>query len=332
MPRAACRPVLKRRRSEPGRAVGPGLTVVFAGTPDFSVPAFEAIAASRHRLLAAYTQPDRRSGRGLKLEASPIKQAAARRGLPVEQPPTLKDPAAIERLAGYCPDVMVVAAYGLLLPQAALDVPRLGCINIHASLLPRWRGAAPIQRALLAGDAQTGVTIMRMEAGLDTGPMLSRHAITVDPRETGGSLHERLAALGADHIVAALDSLESGTADFEPQDDAQATYARKLSKDEALIDWTQPAEALDRKVRAFNPWPVAETRLDGRQLRIWRAHPAPAARQAPPGTVLLAGEGGISVMTGRDALVIERLQLPGKRAIDAREFQQGHQLTGRSLG
>jgi methionyl-tRNA formyltransferase len=312
--------------------VGPGLSVVFAGTPEFAVPAFEAIADSRHRLLAVYTQPDRPSGRGLKLEGSPIKKAAVARGLRVEQPATLKDPATIERLAAAAPDVMVVVAYGLLLPQAALDVPRLGCINIHASLLPRWRGAAPIQRALLAGDARTGVTIMRMEAGLDTGPMLSRQALAIGPGDTGGSLHDRLAALGAGMIVAALDSIESGTAEFQRQEDAGATYARKLSKAEALLDWTQPAELLERQVRAFDPWPVAETRLDGRQLRIWRAHVAKTASQAPPGTVLAADEAGITVMTGRDALVIERLQLSGKRAVDAAEFLRGRQLAGRSLG
>lgn len=312
--------------------VGPGLSVVFAGTPEFAVPAFNAIAASRHRLLAVYTQPDRPSGRGLKLEGSPVKKAAAAHGLQVEQPATLKDAAAVERLAATRPDVMVVVAYGLLLPQAVLDVPRLGCINIHASLLPRWRGAAPIQRALLAGDTRTGVTIMRMEAGLDTGPVLSRQALAIDPGDTGGSLHDRLAALGADMIVAALDSIESGTAVFRPQEDAGATYARKLSKEEALVDWTRPAELLDRQVRAFDPWPVAETRLDGQQLRIWRAHVAKTASLALPGTVLAADESGIVVMTGEDALVIQRLQLAGKRVVDAAEFLRGRPVTGRSLG
>jgi methionyl-tRNA formyltransferase len=313
--------------------VAPGLTVVFAGTPEFSVPAFEAIAASRHRLAAVYTQPDRRSGRGLKLEGSPIKQAAAARGRPIEQPASLKDPAAIARLAAYRPDVMVVVAYGLLLPQAVLDVPRLGCVNIHASLLPRWRGAAPIQRALLAGDSQTGVTIMRMEAGLDTGPMLSSEAIPIGPADTGGSLHDRLAVLGARMIVTALDSLESGTAAFEPQEDAGATYARKLSKAEASLDWTQSAELLERQVRAFDPWPVAETRLDGQQLRIWRAHTAQGVDPAPPGTVISADEAGIAVMTGKGVLVIDRLQLPGKRIMEAAEFLRGHALRrGQAFG
>ena len=312
--------------------MAPGLTVVFAGTPDFAVPAFEAIAASRHRIVAAYTQPDRPSGRGLKVESSPVKGAALACGIPVEQPATLKDPAAIERLASWRPDVMVVVAYGLLLPQAVLDVPRLGCLNIHASLLPRWRGAAPIQRALLAGDRETGITIMRLEAGLDTGPMLSRQALPIAPNETGGSLHDRLARLGGGLIVEALDRLQAGTAHFEPQDDAAATYARKLAKSEALVDWTQPAEALERQVRAFDPWPVAETRLDGQQLRIWRAHAAAAGASAAPGTVLSSGKDGIAVMTGRGALVLDRVQLPGKRAVTAPEFARAQDLTGRVLG
>jgi methionyl-tRNA formyltransferase len=312
--------------------MAPGLTVVFAGTPDFAVPALEAIAASRHRIVAAYTQPDRPSGRGLKLEPSPVKRAALARSIPVEQPATLKDPAAVERLASWRPDVMVVVAYGLLLPQAVLDVPRLGCLNIHASLLPRWRGAAPIQRALLAGDRETGITIMRLEAGLDTGPMLSRQALPIAPEETGGSLHDRLAQLGGGLVVEALDRLEAGTARFEPQDDAAATYARKLAKSEALIDWTQPAEALERQVRAFDPWPVAETRLDGQQLRIWRAHAAAAGASAAPGTVLSSGKDGIAVMTGRGALVLDRVQLPGRRAVTAPEFARAQDLAGRVLG
>lgn len=312
--------------------MSPGLTVVFAGTPDFSVPAFEAIAASRHRIVAAYTQPDRRAGRGLRTEPGPVKAAAAARGIPTEQPATLKDPAAVDRLAARRPDVMVVVAYGLLLPQAVLDVPRLGCLNIHASLLPRWRGAAPIQRAILAGDPRTGVTIMRMEAGLDTGPMLSRQAVEIRADETGGSLHDRLARLGASMIVEALDRLETGTAEFEPQDASLATYARKLSKAEALIDWTWPAAAIERQVRAFDPWPVAETRLDGQQLRIWAARVGSETVTAPPGTVVASGPEGIAVATGRGQLLLSRVQAPGKRALPAPEFARGRHLVGRVLG
>lgn len=312
--------------------MAPGLSVVFAGTPDFAVPALEAIAASRHRIRAVYTQPDRPAGRGLRLQPGPVKQAAGALGLPVEQPATLKDAAVVGRLAAWEADVMVVVAYGLLLPQAVLDLPRLGCLNIHASLLPRWRGAAPIQRAILAGDARSGVTIMRMEAGLDTGPMLSQQAVDIGPAETGGSLHRRLAALGAQMIVAALDDLEAGTARFEPQDDALATQAPKLSKAEATLDWRQPAAVLARQVRAFDPWPVAHTRLDGQPLRIWAAHAVAAAAAAAPGTIVGSDAAGIAVMTGQGALVLERVQLAGRRAVPAWEFARGRALAGCALG
>ncbi len=311
---------------------GAGLRVTFAGTPAFAVPALEAIAASRHPVVAVYTQPDRPAGRGLKAVESPVKQAALRLGLPVEQPATLKDPAAAPRLAAARPDVMVVVAYGLLLPQAILDVPRLGCLNIHASLLPRWRGAAPIQRALLEGDAETGVCLMRMEAGLDTGPVMARERIAIGAAETGGTLHDRLSALGAGMIVPGLDALAAGTAAFEPQDPRGATYAHKLGKAEARIRWDSPARDIERQVRAFDPWPVAEARLDGAQLRIWRARVEPAAPGPAPGTVLGGDAGGLRVMTGRDALVIERLQLPGRRPVEARDFVNARDLAGVVLG
>lgn len=309
-----------------------GLRVAFAGTPAFAVPALEAIAASRHDLVVVYTRPDRPAGRGLKLAESPVKQRARALGLPVEQPSTLKDADAAARLASFRPDVMVVVAYGLLLPQAILDVPRLGCLNIHASLLPRWRGAAPIQRALIAGDAETGVCLMRMEAGLDTGPVMACERIAIGPRDTGGTLHDRLAQLGARMIVPALDALAEGRARFEPQDPAGVTYAHKLDKAEARIRWDQPAATIERLIRAFDPWPVAETRLDGEQLRIWRARVEPEAPGPAPGTVLAAGAGGIRVMTGRDALVIERLQLAGRRPVEAADFVHARDLTGAVLG
>jgi len=309
-----------------------GLSIVFAGTPAFAVPALEAIAASRHRLRAVFTQPDRRSGRGLKFEPGPVKQAAIDRGLPVEQPATFRDPDAVALLAGYEPDLLVVVAYGLLLPQAVLDTPRLGCLNIHASLLPRWRGAAPIQRAVLAGDAETGITIMRMEAGLDTGPTLSGRALGIEAGDTGGSLHDKLAALGADMIVEALDLMESGRAVFERQDDAVATYARKITKGESRIDWSRPAVEIERMVRAFDPWPVAETRLDGVQLRVWQSRVVPApARPGVPGEVLQATPQGLVVATGRDALALERVQLPGRRPVSAAEFVRGQALAGKVL-
>ncbi len=308
------------------------LNIVFAGTPAFAVPALEAIVASRHPVRAVFTQPDRRAGRGLRVEPSPVKLAALDHGFPVEQPATFRDAETVAHLAGYEPDVLVVVAYGLLLPQAALDVPRLGCLNIHASLLPRWRGAAPIQRTLLAGDAETGVTIMRLEAGLDTGPALLRQAIRIEAADTGGSLHDKLAALGAGMIVAALDLVASGQAVFEPQDETAATYARKITKDEARIDWSRPAAEIERMVRAFNPWPVAETRLDGAQLRVWQSRVVPAFdRPAAPGEVLEAKPDGLVIATGRGALALERVQLPGRRPVLASEFVRGRVLAGKVL-
>lgn len=310
-----------------------GLRIVFAGTPAFAVPALEAIAASRHTLQAVYTQPGRPAGRGRKLEEGAVQRAAVRLGLPIEQPATLKEPDAVARLAGYRPDAAVVAAYGLLLPQAILDVPARGCLNIHASLLPRWRGAAPIQRALLAGDPETGISIMCMEAGLDTGPILSRCPHPIGPADTTGSLHDALAALGARLIVAALDDLAAGTARFEPQDARLATRAPKLTKAEAAIDWALPAGTLQRMVRAFNPWPVAETRLGGRQLRVWQARVAPPPPSLPkPGTVFAAGPQGICVMTGTETLVIDRLQLEGRRVLGAAEFTRANDIVGAVLG
>jgi methionyl-tRNA formyltransferase len=313
--------------------VSAGLAIAFAGTPDFSVPALDAIAASRHRLVAVYTQPDRPAGRGLRIVESPVKQRARALDVPLEQPATLKSADAASRLAAHAPDVMVVVAYGLLLPQAILDVPPQGCLNIHASLLPRWRGAAPIQRALLAGDGETGVTIMRMEAGLDTGPMLVAERTPIAPDDTGGSLHDRLAAMGGRLIVEALDRVAAGTARLEPQDASLATYARKIDKSEALIDWNRPAAELARRVRAFNPWPVAETRLAGEQLRIWAAHEAAGTpHQAVAGTVMEAGATGITVMTGEGVLVLERVQLPGRKPVAARDLANSRDLRGTTLG
>ena len=304
------------------------LAVAFAGTPSFALPALDAIAASHHRVAVVYTQPDRPAGRGLALAASPVKQRALSLGVPVEQPESLRDAGAPARLSAHSPDAMVVVAYGLLLPQAVLDVPRLGCLNIHASMLPRWRGAAPVARAIEAGDATTGVCIMRMEAGLDTGPVMLRKEVPIAPRETAGELEARLATEGAGMIVAALDALAGGRASFEPQDSTQATYARKLQKSEARIDWRAPAEAIERRVRALNPWPVAETRLEGLQLRIWQARVVAAVAGPRPGTIVAAGPQGVVVLTGRDALAIERLQLPGRRAVGAADFANTRGFVG----
>jgi methionyl-tRNA formyltransferase len=307
------------------------LAVAFAGTPDFAVPALDAIAASRHRLAVIYTQPDRPAGRGRRLTASPVKERALALGLPVEQPASLRDGAAAATLAAHAPDVMVVVAYGLLLPPEILALPPQGCLNIHASLLPRWRGAAPVARAIMAGDAATGVCIMRMEAGLDTGPVMLRREVPIAPRETAGALQARLAEAGAALIVGALDRLAAGEAEFEPQDPALATLAPKLAKAEARLDWREPAAVLERKVRALNPWPVAETTLDGAQLRIHEAEVVTGVSGAVPGTILRAGDEGIVVVTGEQALALRRVQLPGRRVVSATELANARQLAGRVL-
>jgi methionyl-tRNA formyltransferase len=307
------------------------LRILFAGTPEFSVPPLEALIASGHAVIGAYTQPDRPAGRGRQLAASPVKAVALEHGVPVHQPANFKAPQDVAALAAIGADLMVVVAYGLLLPQAVLDAPRLGCVNIHASLLPRWRGAAPIQRAVLAGDSETGITIMRMEAGLDTGPMLHVRRLPIAADETGGSLHDRLSILGAEALMEALPGIEAGTLVPRPQDDALATYARKLQKAEAVIDWGLAAAAIERQVRAFNPWPVAETRLDGETLRVWRAA-AIAGEGGRPGEVVAASRDGIEVATGAGRLRILELQPPGRRAMAARDYLNARDLAGAVLG
>jgi methionyl-tRNA formyltransferase len=308
------------------------LAIVFAGTPEFSVPALEALLGSKHRVVAVYTQPDRPAGRGRQIAMSAVKQAALRHSIPVEQPATLRDAAAIERLATHGADVMVVVAYGLLLPQAVLDIPRFGCLNIHASLLPRWRGAAPIQRAILAGDAETGVTIMQMEAGLDTGPSLLERRTAIGDRETASTLHDRLATLGAGALLEALESISAGTARPQAQPSDGVTYAHKIRKEEASIDWSQPAVAIDRQVRAFNAWPVAETRWNGQQLRVWEAMPLSSLSEAAPGTVISAQPAGIDVATGDGVLRLTRVQIAGRNATSAADFINAHRLEGAVLG
>ncbi len=305
----------------------------FAGTPLFAVAALDALARSRHALAAVFTKPDRPAGRGQTLQMSPVKQRALELGLPVHQPSSFKTPDAVDLLRGLDLDALIVVAYGLILPAGALAAPRLGCFNIHASLLPRWRGAAPIHRALLAGDAVTGITIMRMETGLDTGPMLAVRAVPIEALDTAGSLHDRLAGLGGELIVEALNSIADGTAHEEPQPALGITYAEKISKAEAIIDWRDEPSAVLRRVRAFNPWPIAETRLDGVQCRVWEADLAPPgvilpAHGAAPGTVLAATSAGVDVACGRGAVRLLRLQLAGRKPLPAREFIQAQRLAG----
>lgn len=308
------------------------MRLVFAGTPEFAVPTLRALIQGGAEVVAVYTQPDRPAGRGRKLTASPVKETALAHGLPVHQPETLRGPEAAAELRALDPDLMLVVAYGLLLPRAILEAPRRGCINVHASLLPRWRGAAPIQRAILAGDAETGVTIMGMEAGLDTGPMYLTRRIPVDPRETGGTLHDKLAALGAEALMAALPGILDGSLAPAAQDDALATYAKKLSKKEALVDWGRRAVEIDRMIRAFDPWPIAETRLGGTTLRLWASELPGIPAAAEPGRVLATGKAGIDVATGDGVLRLTRLQPPGKRPMSAADLLNARRLDGETLG
>jgi methionyl-tRNA formyltransferase len=339
------------------------LRVAFAGTPDFSVPALEALLKADYNVVGVLTQPDRPKGRGRQVAASPVKAAALAHAIPVSQPLSLKDEAGRAELAAWRPDVLVVVAYGLILPPAALSIPRLGCINIHASLLPRWRGAAPIQRAILAGDTTTGVTIMLMNVGLDTGPMLLRKEIPIEAYETGGSLHDRLAILGGATLIEALEGHAAGTLYAIPQPAEGVTYAAKLEKAEALIDWKREAVEIERQVRAFNPWPVAETRWDGEQLRVFEARaeqgdgsidPQFAADALEPalampvfdekaiytdpiaddvGTITAVRDSAIVVQCGVGQLALRQLQRPGRRVVSAADFARSlPQLTGRRLG
>ena len=267
------------------------MRVVFAGTPEFSVPVLQALLGSRHPVVGVYTQPDRPSGRGRKLTPSPVKQLALQHGIPVFQPASLRDADAQRQLAALEPELMVVVAYGLILPQAVLDLPARGCVNLHASILPRWRGAAPIQRAILAGDQESGVCLMQMEAGLDSGPVLAELRTPITADDTGGTLHDRLSRLAAELLAEQLDALAQDRLQPQSQDETLVTYADKLDKSEAVIDWGQDAAQLERKVRAFNPWPVAQTSYEGKALRIWDAR-AVEGCAGTPGSIVAAGKEG----------------------------------------
>lgn len=296
------------------------MRIVFAGTPDFAVPCLQA-AARHNEVVAVYTQPDRPAGRGRGLTASPVKQAALERGLPVYQPLSLRDPAAQAELAAQQPDLLVVVAYGLILPQTVLDIPTHGCWNVHASLLPRWRGAAPIQRAIQAGDSHSGVCLMQMEAGLDTGPVLLEQSLELAADETGGSLHDKLAALGAQVLADGLGLLRAGLRPVaRPQPAEGVEYAHKLDKAEARLQWSEDAQVLERQVRAFNPWPVAEAQLQGERVRIHAAQAIPGVPGMPVGSVLAATKAGIDIACGKGALRLLVVQREGGKPVAAADY------------
>ncbi|WP_210449772.1 methionyl-tRNA formyltransferase [Vibrio crassostreae] len=311
------------------------LRIVFAGTPDFAARHLAALLSSEHEVIAVYTQPDRPAGRGKKLTASPVKNIALENNIPVYQPENFKSDEAKQELADLNADIMVVVAYGLLLPQVVLDTPRLGCINVHGSILPRWRGAAPIQRSIWAGDKETGVTIMQMDIGLDTGDMLSIATLPIEATDTSASMYEKLAGLGPDALVECLSDIASGKAVAEKQDDELANYAKKLSKEEARINWSDDAAHIERCVRAFNPWPMSHFEAAENSIKVWQSRVAGQASDKPAGTILQADKTGIYVATGQGVLVLEQLQVPGKKAMSVQDilnsraswFEVGTQLS-----
>ncbi|CAH6812721.1 10-formyltetrahydrofolate:L-methionyl-tRNA(fMet) N-formyltransferase [Vibrio chagasii] len=311
------------------------LRIVFAGTPDFAARHLAALLSSEHEVIAVYTQPDRPAGRGKKLTASPVKNIALENNIPVYQPENFKSDEAKQELADLNADIMVVVAYGLLLPQVVLDTPRLGCINVHGSILPRWRGAAPIQRSIWAGDKETGVTIMQMDIGLDTGDMLSIATLPIEATDTSASMYEKLAGLGPDALVECLADIASGKAVVEKQDDELANYAKKLSKEEARINWSDDAAHIERCVRAFNPWPMSHFEAAENSIKVWQSRVAEQTSDKAAGTILQADKTGIYVATGQGVLVLEQLQVPGKKAMSVQDilnsraswFEVGTQLS-----
>ncbi|MFT0211564.1 methionyl-tRNA formyltransferase [Pseudomonas sp. F1_0610] len=313
--------------------MSPSLRIIFAGTPEFAAKHLQALLASQHEVIAVYTQPDRPAGRGQKLLPSPVKALALENTIPVYQPVSLKGIEAQQQLAALNADLMVVVAYGLLLPQAVLDAPRLGCINSHASLLPRWRGAAPIQRAIEAGDTETGVTVMQMEAGLDTGPMLLKVTTPISQQDTASTVHDRLAELGAQAVINTANQLAQGSLSGEMQDDALSCYASKLIKTEAVIDWSLPAQVLDRKIRGLHPWLICHTRIEQQQLKIHSAEVC--AQTGRPGEIISIEKEAIVVACGEQALRITRVQLPNAKALSVSDVLNGkkelfklHQVLG----
>ncbi|EPU3919017.1 methionyl-tRNA formyltransferase [Aeromonas hydrophila] len=310
------------------------LKLIFAGTPDFAARHLAALLSSDHEVVAVYTQPDKPAGRGQKLTASPVKELALAHNLPVYQPATLRKEEAQAELAALGADLMVVVAYGLILPKAVLDTPRLGCINVHGSLLPRWRGAAPIQRSIWAGDAETGVTIMQMDVGLDTGAMIRKVSCPIAADETSASLYDKLAGLGPQALVDTVNAMAAGNTAAEAQDDAQANYAEKLSKEEARIDWSMEAVAIERCIRAFNPWPISWFEVAGQTVKVWQAEVVAQDHGQTAGTLLKADKQGIDIATGKGVLRLLTLQPPGKKAMSVTDllnsrrdwFEPGTQL------
>jgi methionyl-tRNA formyltransferase len=311
---------------------GPTRRILFAGTPEFAVPSLRAVLGSGHAVVGVLTQPDRPAGRGRRPRPSPVKALALTRGVPVLQPDSLKSSTVQAELRTLAPDLMVVVAYGLLLPPTVLELPTRGCVNVHASLLPRWRGAAPIQAALLAGDTRTGVCLMRLEPGLDTGPVYARAAVEIGPRETAVELHDRLSVLGAGLLTEHLDRILDRELRAEPQPEQGVTYAHRIQKRDARLNWEHTAVALDRQVRAYFGWPVADTLLDGEQLRVWRAEPAAVAGHGRAGTIIGVDDVGILVQTGDGVLRLLEVQMAGRGRTAAVEFARGYLLDGKSVG
>jgi methionyl-tRNA formyltransferase len=307
------------------------MKIVFAGTPDFAVPTLQALLDSEHQICGVYTQPDRPAGRGRKLTASPVKALAVSANLPVFQPENFKQAGALEELAALEPDLIVVIAYGLILPQAVLDIPKFGSINVHGSLLPRWRGAAPIHRAVMAGDEKTGITIMKVVKKLDAGDMLYKIECPINADSTSSELHDQLAEIGAQGLIQVVNQIEQGTLIAEPQDEALVTYAHKLEKNEAMLDWQKSALELDRQVRGLNAWPVAQTLYKGEVLRVWRSEVIDGESDLPAGTISCQ-QHALDVATGNGILRLLEVQLPGGKRIAGKDFLNAHQADNLRLG